>query len=212
MLDSNGFNLWAGDYDKSVGIADDNNEYPFAGYKELMNAIYCAIMEKSPVSVLDIGLGTGVLSAKLYDGGNEITGIDFSNEMLNIAKAKMPKSRLIQHDFSKGLPNALKEDLFDFIISTYALHHLSDNDKTQFILLLLEHLKENGSIFIGDVSFQMREDLEACKQSCSDEGWDNDEFYFVFSEISKNLYGQCAIEYRQISHCCGIIEIKHLRP
>ena len=46
MLDSHGFDLWAGGYDDSVNIADDNNQYPFAGYKKLMNAIYGTVMEK----------------------------------------------------------------------------------------------------------------------------------------------------------------------
>ncbi len=32
MLDNKGFDLWADGYDKSVGISDEGNEYPFAGY------------------------------------------------------------------------------------------------------------------------------------------------------------------------------------
>lgn len=93
MSDKQGFDLWAGEYDKSVGIADDDNEYPFAGYKKLMNSIFGIIMERSPSSVLDIGLGTATLTSKLYAGGNEITGIDFSSQMLNIAKGKMPNAK-----------------------------------------------------------------------------------------------------------------------
>ena len=34
MLSSQGFNLWADGYDKSVNLTDEEGGYPFAGYKE----------------------------------------------------------------------------------------------------------------------------------------------------------------------------------
>ena len=33
MLKSDGFNLWANAYDKSVNLSEEANECPFAGYK-----------------------------------------------------------------------------------------------------------------------------------------------------------------------------------
>lgn len=39
MLDNKGFDLWADAYDKRVGLSDDDNSYPFAGYKEILNQI-----------------------------------------------------------------------------------------------------------------------------------------------------------------------------
>ena len=33
MLDNKGFDLWADGYDKSVGLSEEENTYPFAGYK-----------------------------------------------------------------------------------------------------------------------------------------------------------------------------------
>ena len=40
MLDSKGFDLWADGYDESVHLCEENNEYPFAGYKDVLNIIY----------------------------------------------------------------------------------------------------------------------------------------------------------------------------
>lgn len=40
MLDRSGFDLWANDYDRSVGVSDESDAYPFAGYKALLNRIY----------------------------------------------------------------------------------------------------------------------------------------------------------------------------
>ena len=31
MLNNTGFDLWADGYDKSVGLSDENDRYPFAG-------------------------------------------------------------------------------------------------------------------------------------------------------------------------------------
>ena len=206
MLDNHGFDMWANNYDASVNIADDNDEYPFAGYKKIMNTIYGTIMSKKPATILDIGIGTGTLAAKLYEGGNDITGIDFSNEMLAASKAKMPNAKLISHDFTQGLPPGLATCKFDFIVSTYALHHLTDEEKIPFIKSLLGHINE--AILIGDVSFKTRADLEKCKESCGDDGWDDDEYYFVFSELSAKLGDECVMTYHQFSHCSGVMEIR----
>ena len=40
MLKSDGFNLWANAYDKSVNLSEEANEYPFAGYKDVLGTIY----------------------------------------------------------------------------------------------------------------------------------------------------------------------------
>ena len=132
MLDNKGFDLWADGYDRSVDISDEDNTYPFAGYKKVLAGIYEAIRKGQGKRVLDIGFGTGVLACKLYENGYDITGIDFSERMIQIAQEKMPYARLIQHDFSKGLPAELAGSKFDAIICTYAIHHLDDAAKKKF--------------------------------------------------------------------------------
>ena len=37
MLNNQEFDLWADGYDKSVALAEENDEYPFAGYKKILN-------------------------------------------------------------------------------------------------------------------------------------------------------------------------------
>ena len=58
--------------------------------------------------ILDIGFGTAVLTAKLYQDGYTITGIDFSKRMIEIAQQKMPGARLIQYDFAKDCQTAFQ--------------------------------------------------------------------------------------------------------
>ncbi len=58
MLDQNGFDLWADGYERAVGLSDEENSYPFAGYQEILSRIYKIILAKGRPTVLDIGFGT----------------------------------------------------------------------------------------------------------------------------------------------------------
>lgn len=88
MLNNKGFDLWADGYDKSVGLSDEANTYPFAGYKKVLAAIFQTVMQTPNASVLDIGFGTAVLTARLYEQGCTIYGQDFSSRMLELASEK----------------------------------------------------------------------------------------------------------------------------
>jgi len=206
MLNNTGFDLWANGYDESVNLSEESNEYPFSGYKDVLNYIYNQVSEKKGASVLDIGFGTGILTTQLYNSGCNITGLDFSNNMIAIAKQKMPDATLLNWDFSNGLPDEIKNQKFDFIVSTYAIHHLTDKEKINFIKSLIPLLNETGKMLFGDVSFETRDELEKSKAKYN-EYWDNDEFYFVAEEIKDHLNDKYYIEYIRISHCAGVLKL-----
>ncbi|TWT13230.1 class I SAM-dependent methyltransferase [Planomicrobium sp. CPCC 101079] len=206
MLNKQGFNLWANDYDKTVQVSEENNLYPFAGYKDILDFIFNEAMQKNHSAVLDIGFGTGILASKLYEHGHYINGVDFSSEMIEIAKGKMPLANLIEWDITYGLPERLKAKNYESIISTYALHHLTDEEKKRFVQELLPLLAEGGKIYVGDISFQTRADLENCRNA-SINYWDEDEFYFVFEEIESALKGIAKCKFYPFSHCGGVIVI-----
>jgi putative AdoMet-dependent methyltransferase len=205
MLDGKGFDLWADGYDKSVNLCEEADEYPFAGYKDVVNEIYNTIHKKENARVLDIGFGTGVLTKKLYDDGYRIYGIDFSERMIEIAKTKMPNAILIQHNFAKGLPKELFNRRFDFIVSTYAIHHLTDTEKLELITQSLKCISADGMILIGDVAFGTRSELNVCKEKSGDD-WDTDEFYIVFEEL-KLHFKEDKVQFHKVSHCAGVITI-----
>lgn len=204
MLDNKGFDLWADGYDKSVGVCDEADSYPFAGYKKILNTIYNEVLGKAEASVLDIGFGTGTLTKKLYAQGCRIVGVDFSHEMIRIAKEKMPDAILVQADFKKGFPTEISSANFDFIIATYSLHHLTDVEKVPFIESLLKRLRADGQILIGDVAFENRMLLNSCKELYGEE-WDDDEIYFVYDELKEHFRGKIA--FQKFSSCAGILTI-----
>ena len=207
MLDSKGFDLWEDGYDKAVGLSDEENTYPFAGYKEVLGRIYQIIMEKPGATVLDVGFGTGTLTAKLYENGCTIYGQDFSSRMIELASAKMPEARLFQGDILNGLVVPLLLQRYDFIVATYSLHHLTDEQKKGSLRLMLEQLNENGQILIGDVAFPTRDALEKCRREAGGL-WDNEEVYFVADEMKKEFPG---LAFTKVSHCAGILRLAKAR-
>lgn len=204
MLNSKGFDLWANDYDKTVEVSEENHTYPFAGYKEILNRIFNEVMKKDQAKVLDIGFGTGILTEKIYGNGHTIDGLDFSAEMIAISKEKMPLANLMEWDITNGVPDFVQDKKYDFIISTYTLHHLPDQDKVEFIKNLLPLLSENGKILIGDIAYETREKLEISKKE-NQAYWDSDEFYFVYEEVHEALKNSAKCEFYPLSHCGGLL-------
>ena len=203
MLDNKGFDLWADGYDAAVGLSEEENSYPFAGYKDVLGTIFQEIMSKKNAKVLDLGFGTGTLTSKLYENGCDVYGQDFSQRMIELAQKKMEKAHLYQGDFSNGLVKELADCKFDYIIGTYSMHHLTDEQKNPFIRTLLERLNEGGKILFGDVAFATWAELKKCREEAGEE-WDEDENYFVIDELRKSFAG---VKFIPKSYCAGVIEI-----
>lgn len=205
MLDDKGFDLWADGYDKSVDGSDEDGTYPFAGYKRILNEICSRVLKNKSKAVLDIGSGTGTLTMKLYEQGCQIRGQDFSEKMIELARARMPEAEFYQGDFSKGLVEELKQHRYDAIIATYSLHHLPDSQKIDFIKEILPLLRDGGCLYIGDIMFETRTELERCKVIAGDE-WDDDEFYFVADELAASIP---QMRYEKVSFCAGLLSVKN---
>lgn len=205
MLDSKGFDLWSDNYDSQVEISDEENVYPFAGYKRVLGTVYENIRKQNPKNILDIGFGTGILAKKLYDDGYNIYGIDFSNEMLKKAKQKMPNAELLQFDFTDGLPKEFEQKQFDVILSTYAIHHINDEAKKSYILKLLKSLNPKGILIFGDVAFETEKDMEAARKKDYEE-WDDEEYYLI-AERFNLWFPHLKTDFIKISYCSGVFTI-----
>jgi len=90
---------------------------------------------------------------------------------------------------------------------TYALHHLEDNAKAEFIKKTLGYLEEGGAIIIGDIAFETPEAQGVCLVSSGDD-WDDEEFYIVWLDFAQRLEGFCHVEYKQVSHCGGVLIVR----
>ena len=203
MLDNKGFDLWADGYDRSVGLSDEENSYPFAGYRKVLGSIFQTVMQKPHAVVLDLGFGTGTLTAKLYEHGCSIYGQDFSPKMIEAAQRKMPDARLYRGDLTEGLAEPLRERRYDFIVATYALHHLTEEQRRPLIRELLALLHEGGRLLIGDVAFETRGELERCRREAGGE-WDDEEVYFVAEELRSEFP---SLAFTPLSCCAGVLSL-----
>ena len=205
MMNSKGFDNWAGEYDESIA---KSKGYPFEGYYSVLAYVHNLIQINNETKILDIGIGTGQLTYELYKKGGQIYGIDFSEKMLELAREKMSGGIFYKFDFNNGIPNEIKDIKFDYIVSSYAIHHIDDKQKLNFIRELKGILKDKGIIVLADVAFKTRDALEKCKENVGNE-WDDDEIYIVANEIESELNREGFVtDYVQISPCAGVLKIK----
>ena len=55
--DKKEFDLWADGYDKTVGISDEKNTYPYASYKKVLGFIFQTIMKTENANFWILGSG-----------------------------------------------------------------------------------------------------------------------------------------------------------
>jgi putative AdoMet-dependent methyltransferase len=199
------FDAWSATYDHDTAQSDADSRYPFAGYRAVMDDIFAVVAARAPARVLDLGVGTGVLGARLSALGCEITGVDFSPDMLAGARAAMPEATLICHDLTLGLPDLAGP--FDVILSTYFFHHIADAHKPAFLRALRPHLAPGGRVLLGDIAFGDGAALEACRAQSGD-AWDAAEHYLVFDRLRDALAGDFAAEFRAKSFCAAVVELQ----
>lgn len=202
VLDKEGFNRWAAQYDQTVAQTQADSQYPFAGYDTVLQAIETIVAAKPQPEVLDAGFGTGVLTRRLAERGAQITGFDFALAMVETVRNQLPQAELFVHDFNDGWPAVLAEKQFDFIVSTYALHHLSVAGQIAWIQEMLGHLKPGGRVLIGDVAFDNAAALYACRDQAG-ERWDADEIYLTREQL-KPVFAQ-QLQWQRCSFCAALM-------
>ncbi len=197
-------------YDQDVIDCDNRGLFPFAGYQRVIDYIAQIIntrRDSSPVSILDLGIGTGALSSKLFPERLSIYGIDQSEKMLEIASLKVPTANLFLYDFRLGLPKDINFQMFDYIVSTYAMHHLTEDEFINYLGFLLDRLNPFGKIIIGDVFFLNHREKESCRLANA-KTWDDSEYYHVFDRIVEKFKKNLSINFMKMSFCSGIIIIE----
>ena len=201
-LDEKGFDEWADSYDLDVKISDEDKEYPFEAYSDVVSGVIRLVKAQPGTRILDCGIGTAKLAKVLYNDGYSITGIDFSTSMLAKCQESMPLAKLILHDFSRGrLPADL--DCYDAILFTYSIHHFDFDLQFSLIRGLGKHLSQDGIIVIGDVMTETLTDMQGIANKY-DELWNDAETYPIAEIYQENL-PEFEVRYEGKSESSGII-------
>jgi putative AdoMet-dependent methyltransferase len=143
------FNNWAETYDHTVSQEGDV-EYRevFEKYDEILQSV---VSESTGPNILEFGVGTGNLTRKLVNRGFNVFGIEPSEEMLKIGQLKVPEARIKDGDF---LDFPVPDEQITSIVSSYAFHHLVDEDKEKAIQKYGTILPRGGRIVFADTVFK----------------------------------------------------------
>jgi len=120
---------------------------------------------KSDIHVLDLGCGDGVLSEELLgkDGSVVATLIDGSSTMLQKAKERLtahPGMNFIHSSFRDLLTGQVSLGLFDFCVSSFAIHHLEMKEKKNLFRYIYSHMTSRGHFVNIDVVLPPSSELE----------------------------------------------------
>lgn len=120
-------------------------------YKGESNFIIDQIKKYKPhaKTILNLGCGTGQHDLFLAEAGYDITGVDLSEQMIEIAKAKNTKSNC---HFLHGDARALDLNLqFDIVISLFhVLSYQNSNEEVSSFFQTIKKLLKNDGIAIVD--------------------------------------------------------------
>jgi ubiquinone/menaquinone biosynthesis C-methylase UbiE len=110
---------------------------------------------KENLKFLDIGCGDGALTRLLLDRcpGNEFHLLDGSKTMLEKAKENIRSNRAVffEDTFENFFVSNRKENEYDFIYSSMAIHHVEHHKKRELFSQVYRMLKNNGLFVNIDV-------------------------------------------------------------
>ena len=109
----------------AVAYALDNAESAFNAYYE-RPATISLLGDAAGRRVLDVGCGAGPLTAWMAERGAEVTGIDVSPAMLQLARDRVgDRATFLVADVSEPLTFA-GDATFDLVVASLVLHYLAD--------------------------------------------------------------------------------------
>lgn len=99
-------------------------------------------------SILDLGCGPGQVSKIFYDAKHSVTCLDFSKEMLRIAKKDMPNARFLLWDI-RNMKDILENKSFDGVWADGSLLHMSKEEIPSVFNQVHNVLRDNGIFYIS---------------------------------------------------------------
>ncbi|MFB1082040.1 trans-aconitate 2-methyltransferase [Jeotgalibacillus sp. JSM ZJ347] len=143
------FDEWADSYDASVSGQDEEYAAVFEHYDTILEEVAA----KATGHTIEFGPGTGNLTEKLLVKGLNVTAFEPNNAMRLRTLERFPALNISDGDF---LDFELTEQPETFV-STYAFHHLTDEEKAKAAKIYASKLNAGGQIVFADTIFETTE-------------------------------------------------------
>lgn len=118
-------------------------------------AVLAAAGPRPGDQVVDLGCGSGQLSIPLAERGARVLAVDVSRAMIGRLEANASDGSV---DGIEAIAIPI-EDLclpnqsVDLVVTSYALHHLRDADKSRVVAAAFRWLRPGGSLLVADMMF-----------------------------------------------------------
>ncbi|MFJ7974963.1 class I SAM-dependent DNA methyltransferase [Peribacillus sp. JNUCC 23] len=140
------FEEWSKSYDDTVDGHDVEYREVFLNYERILDSV----VSRAHGHTIEFGIGTGNLTERLLNAGLTVTAVEPSPAMREKAMGKLQaRTEIVDGDFFE-FP---KPEQVDSIVSTYAFHHLNDDEKAKAIAIYSQLLKTGGKIVFADTMY-----------------------------------------------------------
>ncbi|AOH55802.1 SAM-dependent methyltransferase [Peribacillus muralis] len=160
------FEEWSKSYDDTVGGHDIEYQEVFKHYDKILDSV----TKRAHGHVLEFGVGTGNLTERLLKEGLKVTGIEPSPAMREIAVGKLGN---VTHIADGDFMDFPEPEQVDTIVSTYAFHHLTDEEKEKAIASYGKLQNTGGKIVFADTMYQSKEAHEQAISEATQAGFHN---------------------------------------
>jgi len=142
--------------DYAAGIYDIFEPMCMLGKETEINNLVVSLLEiKDFQRILDLGCGTGVLSAKISkklsaDAGGLSMGIDAAGKMIEGARKKRGK-RICRFEVAAAENLPFDDESFDSVVSTMFFHHIQLDLKEKAFSEAFRVMRPGGKLVIADM-------------------------------------------------------------
>ena len=201
------YDAWSVHYDENLKAG--RMPVSFEGYANVLAEAVLQAEVVAGMSVLDLGTGTGNLAALFATLGCDIWGLDFSEDMLAKAHAKLPFLHPVLADLGDETWSHNLDRRFDRIVSAYVWHEFDLQDKLRRLKRLTDCcLASQGRVVIADIAYP---DQTARIQAAADWGslWSAADHYWAADEtIAACQAIGLGCTYQQVSSCAGVFRFE----
>ena len=199
------FDQWASTYDEAVLGHDEQYKEVFEHYHHILETV----ASRSYGHVLEFGVGTGNLTEEILKNNLNYTGIEPNESMRAIAQERFPNETILDGDFLTF--DEIKD--VDTIISSYAFHHLTDDEKQVALNRFFDMLPSNGHIIFADTVFKSDFDYRSIIAANREKGFndladDLEREYYTTHPVMKKLFETAGfkVQFEQLNTFVWLIQ------